>query len=131
MDSIHKWLSVIFFYYNFASLGFVCGEYDISSINLPESQLPFYFNSFPKVTEQCLSNRSCIYRTLLSSDDYNNRKCWGYEPHCSMENAFSTPECSKDKPIWIKTFEEYLKTFYYQADFGKFPQLKVKVKTNY
>lgn len=121
MDFIHNIFAVIFFYLNFASLEFVCGEYDYNSIDLPESQLPYYFNSFPKVTEQCLSNSSCIYRTLLTSDDYDHRKCWGYEPNCSMENAFSIPKCSKDKPVWIKTFDEYVKTFYYQADFGEIP----------
>lgn len=119
MDSIQKFIAVICFYSSFISLHFVCGKYDVNSIDLPASQLPYYFNSFPKVMEECLSNNSCIYRTLLTSEQYDKKKCWGYEPHCSMDHAFSMPECSKDKPVWIKTFDEYVKTFYYQADFGK------------
>lgn len=119
MNSIQKCLAVIYFYCSFISINSVYSEYDLNSIDLPESQLPYYFNSFPKVKEQCLRNSSCIYRTLLTSESYDDKKCWGYESMCSMENAFSMPDCSKDKPVWIKTFEEYVKTFYYQADFGE------------
>lgn len=118
MDSIYKILTVIFFYCNFANLALVCGENGYNAVDLPESHLPYYLNSFPKVIEQCLSNSSCIHRGLLTNKNYDRKKCWGYEPNCNLEHAFSSPECPKDKPIWIKTFEEYVKTFYDQADFG-------------
>lgn len=126
--------SVIFLYCNLICLaliwGSVYGLVDAANdgevdndfvIDLPDSHLPFYFNKFPKVIEQCLSNSSCVYRTLLESDDYDRKKCWGYEmePHCEMEHAFSQPKCADEKPVWIKTYDEYIKTFYYQADFGK------------
>lgn len=123
--------SVIFLHCNLICLALVLGVYggieaddgelnnDID-IDLPDSHLPYYFNKFPKVIEQCLSNSSCIYRTLLESVDYDRKKCWGYELHCVMENAFSQPKCAEEKPVWIKTFDEYIKTFYYQADFGVF-----------
>lgn len=119
MNSIHKIIAVIFVYCKFASLVSVAGDYGANHIDLPESHLPYYFNSFPKVLEQCLSNSNCTYRTLLTSDEYNNKKCWGYEPGCAPENSFPRPACAKEKPGWIKSHEEYEKTFYDQADFGK------------
>lgn len=125
--------SVIFLYCNLICLALIWGSaYGVDAaaddkvvnddlvINLPESHLPYYFNKFPKVIEQCLSNSSCIYRTLLENADYDRKKCWGYEPHCEMEHAFSKPKCADEKPVWIKTYDEYNKTFYYQADFGEF-----------
>lgn len=121
MNLIYKIVAVILFYCIYVSLVFVTGNHDIDNVDLPESQLPYYFNSFPGVIQQCLSNSSCKYRTILSSDSYEAEKCWGYEAHCQPENAFSTPTCVKDKPIWIKSQEEYVKTFYDQADFGNLP----------
>lgn len=121
MNSIYKIIAVIFIYCNFASLVFVSA--DLDNINLPKNQLPFYFNKFPKVIEECLSNSSCTYRTLLTADDYDSKKCWGYERDCKPENAFSRPKCAEEKPVWINTYEEYVKTFYDQADFGKILKL--------
>lgn len=120
MDFIYKIAAVIFVYCNFGSLVRVTGEDGYNYVDLPEVHLPYYFNSFPKVIEQCLSNSSCIYRTLLASDDYDSKKCWGYESNCQPENAFSRPKCAKEKPVWIPTHDEYVNTFYNQADFGKF-----------
>lgn len=118
MDSVHKICAVIFLYVNLTCLILVWGDHGYNYVNLPESHLPYYFNRFPKVIEQCLSNSSCIYHELLTSPDYNRKLCWGYEPHCQLEYAFSRPECGENKPAWIKTFDEYIKSFYYQADFG-------------
>lgn len=119
MNLIHNIVAVIFFYSNFASLVLVSAYSDDNYVDLPESHLPYYFNSFPKVIEQCLSNSSCAYRTLLASDEYDRQKCWGYEAGCKPENAFSRPKCAAEKPTWIKTYDEYVKTFYDTADFGE------------
>lgn len=89
------------------------------NIDLPESHLPYYFNNFPQVIKQCLSNNSCIHQSLLKRDDYNMKKCWGYEQQCTFEHSFSVPKCAAEKPVWIKTKEDYINTFYEQADFGK------------
>ncbi|XP_031623122.1 EGF domain-specific O-linked N-acetylglucosamine transferase [Contarinia nasturtii] len=118
MDFIHKIIAVIFFYCNFISFVFVLGDYGYNYVDLPNSHLPYYFNNFPQVIQQCLSNSSCIYRGLLTSEDYNHNKCWGYERNCLATDAFSRPKCAKDKPVWIPTYDEYVKTFYDQADFG-------------
>lgn len=126
MNFIYKSIAVIFFYCNFVNLIFVSADDGYNYVDLPKSHLPYYFNSFPQVIEQCLSNSSCIYRKLLSSDDYDRKKCWGYERNCQMENAFSRPKCAKDKPVWINTYEEYVKNFYDQADFGKFSFIRRK-----
>lgn len=121
MNSIYKIIAVILIYCNFTSLVFVSA--DLDRLNLPKSHLPYYFNKFPKVIEECLSNSSCTYRTLLTADDYDSKKCWGYERDCKLENAFSRPKCAEEKPVWINTYEEYVKTFYDQADFGKILKL--------
>lgn len=122
--------SVIFLHCSLICLALVSGVCGIDAddgelnnvvvVDLPDSHLPYYFNKFPKVIEQCLSNSSCIYRALLESEDYDRKKCWGYEPQCEIEHRFSQPKCAEEKPVWIKTFDEYIKSFYYQADFGEF-----------
>lgn len=124
MNFIYKIIAVIVVHYNFASLLFVLSDHN-SYIDLPESHLPYYFNNFPQVIEQCLSNSSCIYRNLLTSDDYDRKKCWGYEQNCQMMNAFSQPKCAKEKPVWIQTYDEYVKNFYDQADFGNFLMMNI------
>lgn len=119
MISTLNFISVIFFYCKFAELVLVSSDHIYNYVNLPESHMPYYFNKFPKVIDECLTNNSCVYRSLLSSERYESKKCWGYEDNCAIENAFSKPKCSKKKPAWIKSHDEYMKTFYDQADFGK------------
>lgn len=112
-------VAVIYLYFNFANLVLVSSNYSYNdNIDLPESHLPYYFNNFPQVIKQCLNNNSCRYQSLLKSDDYNMKKCWGYESQCTFEHSFSTPKCGDRKPVWIKTREEYINAFYEQADFG-------------
>lgn len=126
---MHFWqtrnISVIFLYCNLIGLAFVWGVCDGADgdfvIDLPESHLPYYFNKFPHMTEQCLSNSSCIHRKLLASADYDRKKCWGYERICDLQrHSFSQPTCAEEQPAWLKTHDEYVKTFYYQADFGEY-----------
>lgn len=111
MYSILNLISVIFFYCKFAELVLVSSDHIYNYVNLPESHMPYYFNSFPNVIDECLRNNSCVYRSLLSSERNKSEKCWGYEPNCAMENSFSKPKCSEKAPT--------MKTFYNQADFGK------------
>lgn len=119
MYSILNLSSVIFFYCKFAELVLVSSDHIYNYVNLPESHMIYYFNSFPKVIDECLTNNSCVYRSLLSSERYNSEKCWGYEPDCAIQNTFSQPKCLEKKPAWIRSHDAYMKTFYDQADFGK------------
>lgn len=89
-----------------------------NDVDLPESQLPYYFNNFPQAVEKCLNDERCKHRSWLQSGKYDKNKCWGYEPGCSIENAFSTPQCAEKLPSWIKTKEEYVNAFYEHGDFG-------------
>lgn len=123
MDFIYKIVAVIFVYCNFGGYIVASANDGYNYVDLPESHLPYYFNRFPKVIEQCLSNSSCIYRKLLASNDYDVNKCWGYESNCQTANAFSRPKCIDEKPVWIPTHEEYVNTFYNQADFGDFSHM--------
>lgn len=112
--------SVIFLlYFSQLTAVFVLTSQTFNDIDLPESQLPFYYNNFPKAVAQCLSNDSCKHRSLLQSDDYDGDKCWGYEPGCSFERSYSVPKCAAEKPTWIKSDEEYVNAFYDQGDFGE------------
>lgn len=119
MDFITKIVAVIFLYCSFGSLVVAWSIND--HIDLPDSLLPYYFNRFPNEVERCLSNSTCIYRVYLKEKfpKLAKSKCWGYEENCNLENAFSQPVCLKEKPSWISTQDEYINTFYKQADFGK------------
>lgn len=113
---------IILFYFNQLKV-FVRGSHSYNDIDLPESQLPYYYNNFPQVLKHCLNNDSCIHRTLLKRDDYDAKKCWGYESGCSFDHSYSTPKCADQKPSWIKTNEDHVNAFYEQGDFGKFVRM--------
>lgn len=54
---------------------------------------------------------------LFQSVEITDR-CWGYEPHCTKEKAYSYPECPGHHKGWVKSKEAQYETFYKQADFG-------------
>lgn len=87
-------------------------------IDLPQTHLPYYFSEFPNVANECNKSNACLYKDWLSLNEIDRSKCWGYEEHCTLENAFSPAICPGDKPVWLKTKEEQLNQFYSQADFG-------------
>ncbi|XP_044267889.1 EGF domain-specific O-linked N-acetylglucosamine transferase [Tribolium madens] len=86
---------------------------NFSSINLPESHLPYYFTNFPKIAEKCDKDPQCPYKTSL-----NFPKCWGYEYNCPESNRYSVPRCPGDHKGWVKSKSDQINTFYTQADFG-------------
>ncbi|XP_031827699.1 EGF-domain O-GlcNAc transferase isoform X2 [Nomia melanderi] len=84
-----------------------------SDIDLPDDHMKYYFNSFPTVAEECRNNTACPYKDSLDTE-----ACWGYEPNCKAENAFSIAECPGDHKGWVTTKKAQLDTFYAQGDFG-------------
>lgn len=86
---------------------------NFSTINLPQSHLPYYFKNFPKVAEKCESDAECPYKEYLDSD-----KCWGYEYDCKWEKQYSIPACPGDHRGWVTNKFDQQNTFYTQADFG-------------
>ncbi|XP_001599568.2 EGF domain-specific O-linked N-acetylglucosamine transferase [Nasonia vitripennis] len=84
-----------------------------SNIDLPESHLKYYFNSFPALADECRKDSECPYKDYL-----DKKACWGYELGCTLENAFSSPRCPGDHKGWVATKKAQLDTFYTQGDFG-------------
>ncbi|XP_058802591.1 EGF domain-specific O-linked N-acetylglucosamine transferase [Phymastichus coffea] len=84
-----------------------------SDIDLPESHIKYYFNSFPVVAEKCRNDPSCPYKVHLDKE-----VCWGYETECKSEHSFSKPRCPGDHKGWVATKKAQLDTFYAQGDFG-------------
>nr|CAD7427710.1 unnamed protein product [Timema monikensis] len=89
-----------------------CG-YNFTDINLPIEHIPYYFNSFPEVAQQCQENPDCPFKSSLG-----HKVCWGYERDCKPQNSYSTPSCPGDHRGWVKTKQDQLRTFYTQGDFG-------------
>nr|CAD7459187.1 unnamed protein product [Timema tahoe] len=89
-----------------------CG-YNFTDINLPIEHIPYYFNSFPEVAQQCEENPDCPFKSSLG-----HKVCWGYERDCKPQNSYSTPSCPGDHRGWVKTKQDQLRTFYTQGDFG-------------
>ncbi|KAJ8686289.1 hypothetical protein QAD02_022083 [Eretmocerus hayati] len=84
-----------------------------SNLNLPTNHLKYYFNSFPKVADECRNDPGCPYKSHLDT-----KACWGYESNCKTENAFSTPRCPGDHKGWVSSKKAQIDTFYSQGDFG-------------
>lgn len=88
-------------------------------INVPETHLPYYFATFTNVAEQCKNDGAdCPYARWLNENVIDSRKCWGYEPGCKSDHAFSRATCPGESPAWMPDKEEQVKTFDSQADFG-------------
>ena len=65
-------------------------------INLPDSQLPFYFNSNPKMKKKCAKDDLCPYKEFL-----NNTKCYGYEKECKPSDKLVIGSCPDDSRGWV------------------------------
>lgn len=88
-------------------------------IDLPDTHLPYYFATFTNVAEKCRNDGvNCPYAKWLNENVIDPMKCWGYEPECKAENAFSRPKCSGESPAWMPSKDDQVKTFFTQADFG-------------
>lgn len=88
-------------------------------INVPDTHLPYYFATFTNVAEECTADGvNCPYAKWLNENVIDPKMCWGYEPECDTENAFSRPECPGESPSWMPSKADQVDTFYTQADFG-------------
>ncbi|XP_034230481.1 EGF domain-specific O-linked N-acetylglucosamine transferase isoform X3 [Thrips palmi] len=86
---------------------------NFSDVDIPTEHMPFYFNNFPDLAEQCANDEDCPYRDIAKE-----KKCWGYEDICPKSKAYSIPVCSGDYKGWAKSSEEHVQRFNNQADFG-------------
>lgn len=91
--------------YNFA--------FNVTELNLPEEHIPFYFNNYPSEAVKCKTDSNCPYESALEQN-----VCWGYEPGCRLQKAYSVPSCPGDHRGWVKTKQDQLNTFFTQGDFG-------------
>ncbi|XP_014236116.1 EGF domain-specific O-linked N-acetylglucosamine transferase [Trichogramma pretiosum] len=87
--------------------------FNFSTINLPKNHLKYYFNSFPALEKECLSDPECPFKSHLDQN-----ACWGYELGCDADNAFSKARCPGDHKGWVSSKNAQLNTFYAQGDFG-------------
>ncbi|XP_053377294.1 EGF domain-specific O-linked N-acetylglucosamine transferase-like [Mercenaria mercenaria] len=90
-----------------------CHGYNWSSLNLPVSHVPYFFTNNPDIRDLCKQDEKCPYKTALKE-----KRCWGYERECAIENRLSLPECPGDSRGWSSTKEDQLDQFWKGADFG-------------
>lgn len=104
---------------------FCDGNYDF--INLPDSHMPFYFNNYPAIANECKSKGTskCPYTKILqkleNNDDENVKNCcWGYETGCEQKNSFSNAICHENSFGWTtEPKTKPIDIFMQEADFGK------------
>jgi hypothetical protein len=65
-------------------------------INLPDEQIPYYFNLKPRMKNKCANDDLCPYKHHL-----NSTKCYGYEKNCKPEGKFNLIECPDDSKGWV------------------------------
>lgn len=111
----YQLISVIFF--DLFSHNIFCINY--SYIDLPETHLPFYFNTFPNVANACKVDANCLHQKWLNVNDFDTNLCWGYEDNCRREDSFLKPKCTSTNTNAGINTKQQMDTFYSQADFGK------------
>ena len=93
-------INSISFYLTIFSLIFqLDGVYNVAwdRINLPDSQLPFYFNTHPKMKKKCDKDDLCPYKRHL-----NSTKCYGYEKHCkATSDKLMIGSCPGESRGWV------------------------------
>lgn len=67
---------------------------DWKNVDLPESHLRYYFNRFPHLINECLSENNCPYIEYLEGANLReDTACWGYEHNCSKVNSYERMKC--------------------------------------
>lgn len=100
-----------------------CHGYNWSSLNLPDSHIPFFFTNNPDMRNLCQKDDDCPFKAALKE-----RKCWGYEKKCPKENRLSQPECPDSSRGWASTKEDQLNQFWKGADFGYILERRKEMK---
>nr|CAG4641526.1 EOG090X02IK [Eurycercus lamellatus] len=97
--------------------GVTCVSWVPEDIDLPDSHLTRYLNTFEDEANKCRSSDACIYKTVL-----NTSLCWGYEDDCPHHLGYSDAKCPGDHKGWVNSKQQQRKTFFDQADFGYIKQ---------
>jgi hypothetical protein len=66
----------------------VVGEWSPNLLDLPDSHLTRFLNTFKDEAEKCRDSNSCIYRNILETG-----LCWGYETNCPQHLGYSSAHC--------------------------------------
>lgn len=99
-------------------------------IDLPESHLAPYFNSFPEFAKKINETSNGPYKEFLSSEKYDRDACWGYEYSCKKPLYSHT--CPGNHTGYVESKEAQLDVFYDQADFGEYEtMMQFKVNPSY
>ncbi|XP_046439700.1 EGF domain-specific O-linked N-acetylglucosamine transferase-like [Daphnia pulex] len=101
----------------------VVGEWSSKILDLPDSHITRYLNTFKDEGEKCRNSESCIYQHILETG-----LCWGYEENCPDHLGYSNAHCPGDHKGWVSSKSQQLQTFINQADFG-FVKQQLQSKT--
>lgn len=119
----------------------VCtAEWSPNVIDLPDSHLTRYLNSFDDEADKCRNSAACNYKNILDT-----KLCWGYEQDDSCPNhlgklysfyykvlqlfyvifnnnfliaGYSNAHCPDHHRGWSDSKSQQQQTFFDQADFG-------------
>ncbi|ESO95735.1 hypothetical protein LOTGIDRAFT_116699 [Lottia gigantea] len=92
-------------------------------LKLPKEHIPYYLYNNPHLQTNCSDDKSCPYKKLLKE-----KKCWGYEKDCPVENRMNFAVCDGVKNAWASTEKEQFDTFWKTADFGYVDKFKNEEK---
>jgi protein O-GlcNAc transferase len=101
----------------------VVGDWSPKILDLPESHVTRYLNTFKDEAENCRNSKSCVYQNILETG-----LCWGYEKNCPEHLGYSSAHCPGDHKGWVSSKPQQLQTFINQADFG-FVKQQLQSKT--
>lgn len=101
----------------------VSSEWSTNNLDLPDSHITRFLNSFKEEAEKCASSDSCVFQNIL-----NTGLCWGYENKCPKHLRYSDAKCPNDHKGWVTSKSQQLNMFDEQADFG-FIKQQIKTKT--
>ena len=93
------------------------GVDSLSSLNIPDDQLPFFLNSHPHLKRQYCSSASSSASSSSSSAcaaAAAKGVCWGYEPDCLDPDRRYVPPaaCEGDARSWAHTKPDQRRQFF-------------------
>ena len=101
----------------------VLSEWSPKFLDLPDSHITRYLNSFKEEAAKCRKSSSCAFHSILDT-----KLCWGYEADCPHHLGYSNAHCPGDHKGWVNSKSQQLQTFFNQADFG-FVKQQIQTKT--
>jgi protein O-GlcNAc transferase len=112
-----SYLFVLVIYVHFKSTIGVTSDNQLIDIDLPTNHLSQYFNNLPKFKQKISEGGSGFYKEFLSSENYDDKLCFGYEYEC--EKPHYTHKCPGNYSGYVESKKAQLDVFYAQGDFGK------------